>query len=33
MVESRTTPGDLQRYYDRRATDYQKIYDTPERQH
>ena len=33
MVETRTTPGDLKRYYDRRASEYERIYDKPERQH
>ena len=33
MVDSRTTASNLERYYDRRATEYEKIYDKPERQH
>jgi demethylmenaquinone methyltransferase/2-methoxy-6-polyprenyl-1,4-benzoquinol methylase len=33
MVGSRTTAANLERYYDRRASEYEKIYDKPERQH
>jgi len=32
MGEMRTTPH-LEKYYDRRASEYEKIYDKPERQH
>jgi|SRR5688572_2309321 len=32
-MESRTTTPNLQRYYDRRANEYEKVYDKPERQH
>jgi ubiquinone/menaquinone biosynthesis C-methylase UbiE len=33
MVDLRTTASNLERYYDRRASEYEKIYDKPERQH
>ena len=33
MGQSRTSPPPLQKYYDRRASEYEKIYDKPERQH
>jgi demethylmenaquinone methyltransferase/2-methoxy-6-polyprenyl-1,4-benzoquinol methylase len=33
MVDSRATASKLERYYDRRASEYEKIYDKPERQH
>ena len=33
MAQSRANTPQLQRYYDRRATEYEKIYDKPERQH
>jgi len=33
MADSRTTTPQLERYYDRRASEYEKVYDKPERQH
>ena len=33
MVDSRSTTPHLERYYDRRAAEYEKVYDKPERQH
>jgi demethylmenaquinone methyltransferase/2-methoxy-6-polyprenyl-1,4-benzoquinol methylase len=33
MVDSRATTPNLERYYDRRAAEYEKVYDKPERQH
>ena len=33
MVDSRPTPSNQERYYDRRAAEYEKVYDKPERQH
>ena len=33
MADSRSTTPHLERYYDRRAAEYEKVYDKPERQH
>ena len=33
MADSRSTTPHLERYYDRRASEYEKIYEKPERQH
>src|SRR6186997_2031824 len=33
MADSRSTTPHLERYYDRRANEYEKVYDKPERQH